>query len=159
MSCVIDTGDALRIAGATAVGLSGIGLGIAWLPALRHEGAATAVARLLLTAGLVAAILDLGGLGGVLGLGLAAMAATAMWQSQPAPEVPRPRRKGILVAAGVSGFLIAAALRGWWLFEQVPDQARPVAAVLVGSTAGLATLAAADRSRVRMRDAVRERLP
>jgi hypothetical protein len=117
------------------------------------------VARLLLTAGLVAAILDLGGLGGVLGLGLAAMAATAMWQSQPAPEVPRPRRKGILVAAGVSGFLIAAALRGWWLFEQVPDQARPVAAVVVGSTAGLATLAAADRSRVRMRDAVRERLP
>jgi len=156
---MIDTGDALRIAGAAAVGLSGIGLGIAWLPALRHEGAATAVARLLLTAGLVAAILDLGGLGGVLGLGLAATAATAMWQSQPAPEVPRPRRKGILVAAGVSGLLIAAALRGWWLFEQVPDQARPVAAVLVGSTAGLATLAAADRSRVRMRDDVRERLP
>jgi hypothetical protein len=156
---MIDTGDALRIAGAAAVGLSGIGLGIAWLPALRHEGAATAVARLLLTAGLVAAILDLGGLGGILGLGLAAMAATAMWQSQPAPEVPRPRRKGILVAAGVSGFLIAAALRGWWLFEQVPDQARPVAAVVVGSTAGLATLAAADRSRVRMRDDVRERLP
>ncbi|HEX6578826.1 MAG TPA: hypothetical protein VF082_10705 [Jiangellaceae bacterium] len=156
---MIDTGDALRIAGAAAVGLSGIGLGIAWLPARRHESPATPVARLLLTAGLVAAILDLGGLGGVLGLALAAMGATAMWQSQPAPEVPRPRRKGIVVAAGVSGLLIAAVLRGWWLFERVPDQARTVSAVLVGSAAGLATLAAADRSRVRMRDAVRERLP
>jgi hypothetical protein len=156
---MIDTGDALRVAGAAAVGLSGVGLGIAWLPARHHESAATPVARLLLTAGLVAAILDLGGLGGVLGLALAAMGATAMWQSQPAPEVPRPRRKGIVVAAGVSGLLVAAALRGWWLFEQVPDQARTVSALLVGSAAGLATLAAADRSRVRLRDAVRERLP
>ncbi|MGH8822991.1 MAG: hypothetical protein ACRDVN_00740 [Jiangellaceae bacterium] len=155
---MIDTGDALRIAAGAAVGLAGIGLSIAWLPALRYEGAAALVARLLITAGLAAAVVDLGGLGGVLGLALAAMGAAAMWQSQPAPEVPRPRRKGILVSAGVAGLSIAAALRGWWQFDHVPDQARPVSALLVGSGIGIATLAVADRARVRMRDAVRERL-
>lgn len=158
MSYVIDSGDAVRVASAAAVGLAGIGLSIAWLPALRHEGAATLVARLLMTAGLVAAMLDLGGLGGVLGLALTAMGGAAMWQSQPEPEVPRPRRKGILISAAVTGLLIAAALRGWWHFDRVPEQARQVAALMVGSAAAIATLAAADRARVRMRDAVRERL-
>jgi hypothetical protein len=157
MSCVIDTSDALRIAAATTTALTGVGLSIAWLPAFRQAGAAALTSRLLVTAGLVVAILDLGGLGGVLGLALAAMGIAAMWESQPPPEVPRPRRKDVVVAAMVTGFVIVAALRGWWLFDRVPDAAKPISALSVGSVAALATLAIADRTRVRMRDDVRKR--
>ncbi|MGH8774564.1 MAG: hypothetical protein ACRDWI_05115 [Jiangellaceae bacterium] len=154
---MIGTGDAVRIALAAAIAMSGLGLSLAWLPALRYDGAAAAAARLLLTAGLVAAMLDLGGLGGVLGLALAGMGAAAVWQSQLAPQVPRPRRKGVLIAAAATGLAIMAALRGWSLLGQVPEAARPIAALAAGSVTALATLAVADRARVRMREAIRER--
>jgi hypothetical protein len=157
MYCVIDTSDALWIAAATTAALTGVGLSIAWLPAFRLAGAAAFTARLLVTAGLVAAILDLGGLGGVLGLALAAMGVAAMWESRLPPEVPRPRRKGVVVAAIVTGLVIVATLRGWWLLDRVPEAARPISALTVGSVAALATLAIADRARVRMRDDVGER--
>jgi hypothetical protein len=158
MSTVIDAADALRFSAAVAVGLTGAGLCLAWLPVLRHEGLVCMAARLLTTVGLVAAIIDFGGLGGVLGPALAAMGVAAMWQSQPEPEVPRPRRKGVIVAAAATGLAIFAALRGWSVLAVVPDQARVISALVAATVGALATVAVADRARVRMRDAVRERL-
>jgi hypothetical protein len=158
MASVIETADAVRVSAAAAVALTGVGLSLAWLPALRREGLVCLTARLLTTVGLMAAILDFGGLGGVLGPALAAMGLTAMWQSQPEPEVPRPRRKGIVVASTLTGLAIFAALRGWSVLDLVPAQARVVSALVAGALGGLATIAVADRARVRMRDAVRERL-
>jgi hypothetical protein len=158
MASVIETADAVRVSAAAAVALTGVGLCLAWLPALRREGLVCLTARLLTTVGLIAAILDFGGLGGVLGPALAAMGLAAMWQSQPEPEVPRPRRKGIVVASTLTGLAIFAALRGWSVLDLVPDQARVVSALVAGALGGLATIAVADRARVRMREAVRERL-
>jgi hypothetical protein len=57
----------------------------------------------------------------------------------------------------VAGLVIVATLRGWWMLDRVPEAARPISALMVGSVAALATLAIADRARVRMRDDVRER--
>ena len=102
MASVIESADALRVSAAAAVALTGVGLCLAWLPALRREGLVCLTARLLTTVGLIAAILDFGGLGGVLGPALAAMGLAAMWQSQPEPEVPRPRRKGIVFASALT---------------------------------------------------------
>jgi hypothetical protein len=158
MSSVIDTGDVLRVSAALTVALTGVGLSLAWLPALRYGGLVCLTARLLTTAGLLAAILDFGGLGGVLGPALAVMGLAAMWQSQPEPEIPRPRRKGILIAAAATGFAVFAALRGWSVLDLVPAQARTISAMVAGTVGTLATIAVADRARVRMRDAVRERL-
>ncbi|MBD0293255.1 MAG: hypothetical protein ICV70_06745 [Jiangellaceae bacterium] len=149
--------DEPRIAALTAVGLAGVGLSIAWLPGLRHHAVVAFVARLLLTAGLVVAILDFGELGGVLGLALAAMAAAVSWDGQPPPQVPRPSRKEILLASAVTALGVYAALRGWWLLGLVPEPARQVSALVVGSVGALAVVAIADRARVRMREAVRER--
>jgi hypothetical protein len=158
MSGVIDAADALRVSAAAAVALTGVGLCVAWLPALRHEGVVCLAARVLATIGLVAAILDFGDLGGVLGPALAAMGFAAMWQSQPEPEVPRPRRKGILIAAGATGLAIFASMRGWSVLDLVPAQARMISALVAGTLGALATIAVADWARVRMREAVRERL-
>ena len=158
MSGVIDSADALRVSVAIAVALIGAGLCLAWLPALRHEGWVCMTARLLTIIGLVAAIVDIGGLGGVLGPALAALGLAAMWQSQPEPEVPRPRRKGIVIAAGATGLAIFAALRGWSILDLVPGQARVISALVAATVGALATVAVADRARVRMREAVRERL-
>ena len=158
MASVIETADAVRVSAAAAVALTGVGLCLAWLPALRREGLVCLTARLLTTVGLIAAILDFGGLGGVLGPALAAMGLAAMWQSQPEPEVPRPRRKGIVIASALTGFAIFAALRGWSVLGLVPAQARVVSALVAGALGGLATIAVGDRSRVRMREALRERL-
>jgi hypothetical protein len=158
MSSLIDPADGLRVSVAVAVALIGAGLCLAWLPALRHEGLVCMTARLLTTVGLVAAIVDLGGLGGVLGPALAAMGLAAMWQSQPEPEVPRPRRKGIVIAAAATGLAIFAALRGWSILDLVPAEARMISALVAAALGALATVAVADRARVRMREAVRERL-
>ena len=155
---MIASGDALRFALAVAIALTGLGLSIAWLPAVRHTGLVGLAARLLTTVGLFAAILDFGNLGGVLGPALAAMGAAALWQSQPKPEVPRPRRKGIFVAAAATGLAIYAALRGWSILDLVPTHARTISALVAGSVGALATIAVADRARVRLREAVRERL-
>jgi len=158
MAGVIDSAEALRVSAGVAVALTGVGLCLAWLPALRHDGLVCLAARLLTTVGFVAAILDFGGLGGVLGPALAAMGLAAMWQSQPAPEVPRPRRKGILIASFATGLAIFATLRGWSVLGLVPDQARMISAMIAGTVGVLATVAVADRARVRMREALRERL-
>ena len=158
MTDVIDGADALRVSAAVAVALTGIGLSLAWLPVLRREGPVCLAARLLTTAGLVAAFLDFGGLGGVLGPALAAMGVAAMWQSQPEPEVPRPRRKGILIASAATGLAIFACWRGWSVLEVVPAQARMISGLVAGAVGALATIAVADRARVRLREAVRERL-
>ena len=158
MASVIESADALRVSAAAAVALTGVGLCLAWLPALRREGLVCLTARLLTTVGLIAAILDFDGLGGVLGPALAAMGLAAMWQSQPEPEVPRPRRKGIVFASALTGLAIFAALQGWSVFDLVPTQARVVSAMVVGALGALATIAVADQARVRMREAVRDRL-
>jgi hypothetical protein len=86
------------------------------------------------------------------------MGFAAMWQSQPEPEVPRPRRKGIVIAAAATGLATFAALRGWSVLGLVPDQARTIAALIAATVGALATIAVADRARVRMREAIRERL-
>jgi hypothetical protein len=158
MSGMIETADALRISAAIAVALTGLGLCLAWLPALRHEGLVCMAARVLTIIGLVAAILDFGGLAGILGPALAAMGFAAMWQSQPEPEVPRPRRKGIVIAAAATGLATFAALRGWSVLGLVPDEARTISALIAATVGALATIAVADRARVRMREAIRERL-
>jgi hypothetical protein len=158
MPSVIDTAEAVRVSAAVAVVLACVGLCLAWLPALRHEGLVCLAARLLATVGLFAAIVDFGGLGGVLGPALAAMGFAAMWQSQPAPEVPRPRRKGIFIASAATGLAVFAALRGWSVLSMVPTEARVISALVASTVGALATVAVADRARVRMREAVRDRL-
>jgi hypothetical protein len=41
----------------------------------------------------------------------------------------------------VAGLVIVATLRGWWMLDRVPEAARPISALMVGSVAALATLA------------------
>lgn len=154
---MIETAGDLSTASAIAVVLAVIGLSIAWLPALRYGGAAPLLARFIFAAGIAVALLDMRGLGAILGLGLAAMGLLAGWETRPAPEVPRPRRKGVIFAAAVTALIILAALHGWWLLGRVPDQATGAVALALGAAAALGTLAIADRARIRMRDAVRER--
>lgn len=139
------------------VSLAVIGLTIAWLPGLRYSGLVTLAARLLIGAGVLTVVLDSRGLGVILGLGLTALGALAAWEGRPAPEVPRPRRKGVIIAALTTALVMLAAMRGWWLLGRVPEDVRPAVALALGAVAALGTLAIADRSRIKMRDAVRER--
>jgi hypothetical protein len=154
---VIDPADALRVGAAIAVVLTGLGVSLTWLPAFRFGGGPALVARILVTVGLFAVIWDTRGLGGVLGFALTAMGIAAMWQGQPAPEVPRPRRKGVVIGSFITTLAVVAAVRGWWHFEHIPDRATTATVLAVGAIGALGTLAVADRSRVRLRDAVRER--
>ncbi len=154
---VIDPVDALRVSAAIAVVLAGLGLSLAWLPALRFGGGPALMARVLVTAGLFAIIWDTRGLGGVLGFALTAMGLAVMWQGQQEPEVPRPRRKGVVIGATMTALAVIAAVRGWWHFDLVPDRATTATVVSLGAIGALGTLAVADRSRVRLRDAIRER--
>lgn len=147
----------MTVVAIVGVSLAVIGLTIAWLPGLRYSGIVTLAARLLIGAGLLSVVLDSRGLGVILGLGLTALGALAAWEGRPAPEVPRPRRKGVIIAALITALVMLAAMRGWWLFGRVPDDVRPVVALALGGVAALGTLAIADRSRIKMRDAVRER--
>ncbi|HSK26685.1 MAG TPA: hypothetical protein VK894_07235 [Jiangellales bacterium] len=152
--------DVTRAAIALTLLLGGIGLTVAWLPVVRVEGLTSLFPRLLVFAGLAAVVLDGGvGLGAVLGLALVALGVAAGWQARPAPETPRPRRTGILVAAVVSGVLVVAADRGWWLLGQVPDVAVSWVALGLGGVGALATLAVADRERVRYRERLLRRVP
>jgi hypothetical protein len=150
----LDTMTVITIAG---VSLAVVGITIAWLPGLRYSGIVTLAARLLIGAGVLTVVLDSRGLGVILGLGLTALGALASWEGRPAPEVPRPRRKGVIIAALATALVMLAAMKGWWLLSMVPDGARPVVALALGAVAALGTLAIADRSRIKMRDAVRER--
>ena len=154
---MIDPADAWRVAAAVAIGLAGLGISIAWLPAFRFGGGPALLARILATVGLLAVVWDSRGLGGVLGLALTAMGFAAVWQGQPEPEVPRPHRKGVVAGAAITALAVVAVVRGWWVFERVPDQATSAAVLGVAAIGMLGTLSVADRSRVRLRDAVRER--
>lgn len=154
---MIDPAEALRVGTAIAVVLIGLGVSLAWLPAFRLGGGAALMARVLVMAGLLALIWDTRGLGGVLGFALTAMGLAAMWQGQPEPEVPRPRRKGVVIGALITALAVIAAVRGWWHFDLIPDRATTAAVLATGTIGALGTLAVADRSRVRLRDAVRER--
>lgn len=149
--------DLLRLAATAVVALAGIGVIIAWLPAFRYEGGPALMARLLVTAGLLAVVWDTRGLGGLLGLMLTALGSIAVWQAQPEPEVPRPRRRGIVCGAVVTALVIVAVFEGWWALDGIPEDAVTPAAALLGGIAALGTLAIADRSRIRLRDAVRNR--
>lgn len=147
----------MRVAAAAAVVLLGVGFSLAWLPALRYGGWPALLARVLVTAGAFAIVWDTRGLGGVLGLALTIMGAMAVWQGQPAPEIPRPRRKGIVAGAAVTAVLIIAPSRGWWLLDRVPEAAVTPVALTLGAIGALATLSIADRSRTHVRDALRDR--
>jgi hypothetical protein len=154
---VIESANAFSIVSVVAVGLAVIGISIAWLPGFRYGGLATLLARLVIGAGIVAMLVDSRGLGLILGIGLAALGAVAAWEARPAPEVPRPRRKGVVLASIATGVVLLAAIRGWGRLSEVPETAVPIVALGLGAVATLGTLAIADRSRIRMRDAVRER--
>ena len=154
---MIEPSEAPRIAAAAAVVLLGVGFSLAWLPALRYGGGPALLARVLVTAGVFAMAWDTRGLGGVLGLALTIMGAAAVWQGRPAPEIPRPRRKGIVIGAALTTTLIIAVFRGWWLLDRVPDAAVTPTALVMGAVGALATLAIADRSRVQLREALRDR--
>lgn len=154
---VIEPSEALRVAAATAVVLIGFGISVAWLPALRYGGGHALLARVLITAGAFAIAWDTRGLGGVLGLALSVMGVAALWQGQPPPEVPRPRRKGIVLGAVFTALLIIAASRSWWWLDRVPDAAATPAALALGAIGALGTLSIADRSRIQLREALRDR--
>ncbi len=154
---MIDSDDLLRLAAGAAVTLAGTGVTIAWLPAFRYGGGPALMARVLVTAGLLAVIWDWRGLGGMLGLMLTVLGLMAVWQGQPEPEVPRPRRCGIVAAAVGTALLIVAVFRGWWALGQLPDAVVAPGAAVLGAVGALGTLAIADRSRIRLREAVRIR--
>jgi hypothetical protein len=160
MILVPQAGELTALAPGLAVILAGLGLTLAWLPAVRTEGWTALLPRLLVVAGLAAILGDrLVGLGGVLGLGLVALGALAGWQARPAPSTPRPRRTGIVVAAAVTGLLLVAGDRGWWLLDRVPAAAQPWTVLLLGGVGILATVAIADRERVRLRDRLAREIP
>ncbi|TDD68778.1 hypothetical protein E1262_15075 [Jiangella aurantiaca] len=153
---MFDADHSFRLTVAGVVLLLGLGFIIAWLPARRRDPAGLS-SRLLVTAGLIMGIADLGGLGSVLGFTLAAMGALITWEAQPAPEVPRPHRGGIVVAAVLAGLAALGTFEGWGSLTRVPPELRVVATLVVGVTGALATLAIADRARVRLRVAIRRR--
>jgi hypothetical protein len=157
---VLEGVDLTGAAIALSVLLAGVGLTIAWLPVVRVDGWTSLFPRLLACAGVAAVVLDDGfGLGAVLGLALGGLGGVAAWQSRPPADLPRPRRVGVLVAAALSGLLVLAADQGWWLFDRVPEVAAPWVALALGGVGALATLAVADRERVRYREALLRRVP
>lgn len=146
----------IQVTAAAVVGLIGLSTCLAWLPATRRDPTGLPT-RVFVTIGLVAAILDYGGIGAVLGLSLAAMGLLVMWEGLPAPEVPRPNRRGFYVAAVLAGAVTHATVEGRGPVERIPEDGRPVAALFVGLVAVLGTLAIADRSRISLRDRMRRR--
>jgi len=157
ISTVIEPSEALRVGAAATVILLGVGISLAWLPALRYRGGSAMLARVLITAGAFAVVWDTQGLGGVLGLALTIMGVAALWQGQPPPEIPRPRRKGIVMGAVLTALLVIAPARDWWLLDRVPDGVTAPVAWTLGAIGALGTLSIADRSRVHLREALRDR--
>lgn len=147
--------DALQLVLAGVVVLMGLCLTIVWIPA-RHQYPGGFPARTFATIGLVAVIWDPGGLG-VLGGVLAGMGVAIWWSARPAPELPRPRRTGLAVAAAITGVLVLAMIHGWGPLGGIPDQMRAVATLFVGGVGVMGCLAIADRCRVTFRDALRRR--
>lgn len=153
---MFDADHALQLVTAGVILLVGVGSSVAWLPATRRDPSGLP-ARVFMTAGLAMAVVDVGGVGSVLGLSLAAMGALVAWEGQPAPETPRPRRRGLITAAVFTGLAALATFDGWGPLERVPEELRAIAAVFVATTGVLATLAIADRARVQLRVALRLR--
>jgi hypothetical protein len=156
MACVPDTGDYVQIVISGAVVLVGLGSSIAWIPATRYDPGGLP-ARLFITAGVVAAVADPGGLGTVLGIALTALGIFVWWESQPAPEIPRPRLRGLVVAALVTATAVLGTLIGWGPFDRLPESLRLVVALGIAGAGTIGTLAVADRTRVVLRDAIRRR--
>lgn len=155
MSHMFDA-DPTRLIPAGVILLIGLAGSIAWLPAIRRDPAGLP-SRIFMTAGVVMAIADLGGLGSVLGLSLAAMGGLVAWEGQPAPQVPRPRRWGLSFAAVVTGLATLATFNGWGPLGRMPEELRAVATLIISVTGALATLAIADRARIGLREAIRRR--
>ncbi len=156
MSDMFDTAHPLQLAAAGVIVLIGLGCCLAWLPAGRRDPTGPA-ARIFMTVGLVMSVLDFGGVGSVLGLSLTALGVLIAWEGQPAPEVPRPPRLGIVIAVVATALATAAMFEGWGPLGQLPAQVRAVATLAIATTGGLAALAVADRARVALREAVRRR--
>lgn len=156
MISVFDGVGGTQVTIAAVVGLIGVSTILAWLPATRRDPTGLAT-RVFITVGLVAAVLDPSGVGAVLGLSLAAMGGLVWWEGRPAPEVPRPRRRGFYVAAVLAGLVTYGTVRGWGPLDSIPRDGRPIAALFVGLVAVLGTLAIADRARITFRDRLRRR--
>jgi hypothetical protein len=153
---MVSTGDAFQLVGAGVIVLIGLCLSIAWIPARgRYPGGLPA--RVFVTLGLFAVAWEPAGLG-VLGGVLAAMGGAIWWAGQPDPELPRPRRVGLIVAAIITGALTLATMLGWGVLSNLPEQARVVATPFVAGVGALGTLAIADRARITYREALRRRL-
>lgn len=157
MESVVDSGNSLGIILIGVVLLIGLALSIAWLPALRHDPGGLP-ARIFGSFGLAVFVADFGGLGSVLGLALAAMGLMMSWESQPAPEVPRPRRRGIVTGAIVTGAATYAILAGWGPASRFPDEIGTIIALTTAGVGTVATLAIADRARVSLREALHRRI-
>lgn len=153
---MLSTDDALQLVMAGVVVLAGLCLTIVWIPA-RRQYPGGFPARAFVTIGLFAVVWDPWGLG-VLGGVLTGMGMAIWWSGRPEPELPRPRRAGLSVAAAITGVLVLAMIRGWGPLDGIPDQVRAVATLFVGGVGVMGTLAIADRSRVTFRDALRRRL-
>ncbi|TDE14015.1 hypothetical protein [Jiangella asiatica] len=156
MTHMFDADHSLRLVTAGVVLLIGIGCSIAWLPATRRDPAGLP-SRVFATVGTIMAIADWGGVGSVLGISLAAMGVLVGWEGQPPPELPRPRRGGLVTAAVVAGVATLATFDGWGPLERLPEELRAVATLVVAVTGALAALAIADRSRIGLREAIRRR--
>lgn len=155
MAYVLESGDALRIVVMGVVALIGIGASVAWIPAFKFDPMVIP-ARLFLAVTVI--IITIGNpVTVVLGIALAALAVRLWWRTQAIPEVPRPHLLGVVMISLATGAVAFAALIGWSSFGRLPDAGHGVAAVFVAAVGSLGVLAAADRSRVRLRDAIRRR--
>jgi hypothetical protein len=154
---MLDFDQAFSFVFAGVVALIGTASCIAWLPAIRYEPAGL-LSRMFMTTGVAIAIIDLSGVGSVLGLSLAAMGGFIAWAGQPAPDVPRPRRCGLSGSAAATGWIALVMIEGWGPLAQVPDELRAVASVVAASAGVLVTFAIADRARVLLRDTIHDRL-
>jgi multisubunit Na+/H+ antiporter MnhB subunit len=153
---MLPTEDAVQIVGAGVIVLVALCLSIAWLPARRRYPGGY-WARLFFTAGLATVIWDPTGVG-VVGAVLAAMGVAVWWAGRPEPELPRPRRRGIVVASILTGLVALAVTFGWGALDRIPEELRGVATVVAAGVCVLGTLAIADRARVTFRDDLRRRL-
>ncbi|WP_166351537.1 hypothetical protein [Phytoactinopolyspora limicola] len=152
---MLSADDAYQIVAAGVVVLVGLCLTIAWAPARGHYPGGLP-SRAFVTVGLMTVFWDPGGLG-IVGAVLTAMGVAIWWCGRPEPELPRPRRAGLVVAAVASGIIVLATDLGWGALGRIPDDARALATVVVIGVVLLGTLAIADRARVTYRDALRRR--
>ncbi|NED93785.1 hypothetical protein G1H11_00460 [Phytoactinopolyspora alkaliphila] len=152
---MLPTEDAVQIIGAGVVVLVALCLSIAWLPARRRYPGGYP-ARLFFTTGLATVVWEPTGIG-VVGAVLAAMGVAVWWAGRPEPELPRPRRRGIIIASVLTGVVAVAVTYGWGMLGRIPEELRGVTTVIAAGVCILGTLAIADRARVTFRDSLRRR--